>query len=132
MTPLDLIFMDENMKVISIKHGKPNDPTPIRENGVMYVLEISDGSHVKPGDEADLEDEDTNTVMKVLAPDGTTQMELASGERIVSRKETKVLVRKALKANRSNSDRDFKALGKYMFKILKGQDERPNEYVEAP
>jgi hypothetical protein len=36
--------------------------------------------------------------MKVLAPDGSSQMDLVGGERIVSRKETKVLIRKAKKA----------------------------------
>lgn len=132
MTPLDLVFMDDEMKVISVKHGKPNDPTPITEKNVMYVLEINDGKDIKEGDEADLEDENTNSVMKVLAPDGSTQMDLQGGERIVSRKETKVLIRKALKAQESKLDKDYKALGKYMFKILKGQNERPAEYVESP
>ena len=35
--------------------------------------------------------------MKVLAPDGSSQMDLEGGERIVSRKETKVLIKKKLK-----------------------------------
>jgi hypothetical protein len=47
-------------------------------------------------------------------------MDLVGGERIVSRRETKILIRKAKKAYDSQSDRDFKALGKYMFKVLKG------------
>lgn len=128
--PLDLIFMDEDFKVLSVKHGKPNDPTPIEGIGA-YVLEINANSGVKVGDEADLDDEDTNKyVMKVLGPDGEVQMLLESGERIVSRKETKVLIRKALKANESQQDKDYKSLGKYMFKILKGQDSRPPEYVQ--
>ena len=70
--------------------------------------------------------------MKVLNPEGETQMELFGGERIVSRRETLVLIKKALKANISKEDKDYKALGKYMFKIIKGQDERKPEYVEAP
>jgi hypothetical protein len=37
-------------------------------------------------------------MMKVLAPDGSTQMNLKGGERIVSRKETLVLIRQAIKA----------------------------------
>jgi hypothetical protein len=45
-------------------------------------------------------------------------MELWGGERIVSRRETKVLIRKAKKAYDSQSDKDYKALGKYMFKVL--------------
>jgi hypothetical protein len=59
-------------------------------------------------------------------------MHLEGGERIVSRKETKVLIKKALKANASKEDKDYKALGKYIFKVLKGQDNREPEYVEGP
>jgi hypothetical protein len=70
--------------------------------------------------------------MKVLSPDGTVQMHLEGGERIVSRKETVVLIKKALKAASSKDDKDYKALGKYIFKVLKGQNERPAEYVDAP
>jgi len=45
-------------------------------------------------------------------------MDLVGGERIVSRKETKVLIRKAFKAYKSQEDKDYKSLGKYMFKVL--------------
>ena len=78
------------------------------------------------------EDDDEDYVMKVLAPDGTTQMHLEGGERIVSRRETVVLIKKALKAEESKEDKDYKALGKYIFKVLKGQDTREPEYVNAP
>ena len=70
--------------------------------------------------------------MKVLAQDGSSQMDLWGGERIFSRKNTVVLIRKAKKAALTNSDKDIKALGRYMFKCIKGQDERPNEYVKNP
>lgn len=130
--PLDLVFMDEDFKVLSVKQGKPNDPTPIEGIGA-YVLEVNAGSNIKEGDEADLEDDETNEyVMKVLGTSGEPQGHLFGGERIVSRKETKVLIRKALKAYTSKEDKDYKALGKYMFKVLKGQNERPAEYVESP
>mgnify|MGYP006872986311 CR=1 FL=1 len=59
-------------------------------------------------------------------------MGLFGGERIVSRRETKVLIRKALKAYNSKEDKDYKALGKYIFKVFKGQDTREPEYVESP
>lgn len=131
--PLDLIFMDEDLKVISVKRGNPNDDTPIEGFGVTYVLEVNADSGIKEGDEADLEDEETNKyVMKVLSPDGSVQMHLEGGERIISRKETKVLIRKALKASRTQEDKDYKSLGKYIFKVLKGQDSREPEYVDAP
>jgi hypothetical protein len=47
-------------------------------------------------------------------------MHLEGGERIVSRRETVILIKKALKAANSKEDKDYKALGKYIFKVLKG------------
>ena len=70
--------------------------------------------------------------MKVLAPDGSVQMSLQGGERIVSRKQTLILIRKAKTAYNSKTDKDYKSLGKYMFRVLKGQDNRDPEYVNAP
>ena len=129
--PLDLIFMDDEFKVIDVKRGNPEDDKI--EGKASYVLELNADSGVKPGDEAELDDEDTHKyVMKVLSPDGTVQMQLEGGERIVSRRETLVLVKKALKASASKEDKDYKALGKYIFKVLKGQDSREPEYVDAP
>ena len=129
--PLDMVFMDDEFKVLDVKKGNPEDD---EIKGIAsYVLEVNAGSGIKPGDEADLDDEeDEEYVMKVLAPDGSTQMGLFSGERIVSRRETVILIKKALKANRTKEDKDYKALGKYIFKVLKGQDSRKPEYVEAP
>lgn len=131
-TDLDLLFMDEDMKVISKKRGKANDPTPIKESGVMFVLEIAPNDKVKVGDEGDLDEPESNYVMKMLAPDGSTQFQLKGGERIYSRKSTKSFIRKAIKAERSQEDKDFKALGKALFKELHAQDNREPEYVNAP
>jgi hypothetical protein len=129
--PLDMIFMDDEFKVIDVKRGNPEDDKI--EGIASYVLEVNADSGIKIGDEADIEDEeDEDYVMKVLSPDGTVQMHLEGGERIVSRKETVVLIKKALKAASSKDDKDYKALGKYIFKVLKGQNERPAEYVDAP
>lgn len=129
--PIDMIFMDDEFRVLDVKRGNPEDDNIC---GIAsYVLEVNADSGIRKGDEADLDDEDTHEyVMKVLAPDSSVQMQLVGGERIVSRRETLVLIRKALKASVSKEDKDYKALGKYMFKILKGQDERKPEYVEAP
>ena len=129
--PLDMIFMDDEFKVIDVKRGNPEDDKI--EGIASYVLEVNADSGIKVGDEADIEDEeDEEYVMKVLSPDGTVQMHLEGGERIVSRRETVVLIKKALKAASSKEDKDYKALGKYIFKVLKGQNERPAEYVDAP
>ena len=129
--PLDLVFMDDEFNVLDVKRGEPEDD---RIEGIAsYVLEVNADSGIKKGDDAELDDEDShNYVMKVLGPNGKPQMLLEGGERIVSRRETVVLIKKALKASMSKEDKDYKALGKYMFKILKGQNERPSEYVDAP
>ena len=126
--PLDMIFMDDEFKVLDVKRGNPEDDKI--EGIASYVLEVNADSGIKVGDEADLEDDDDEEyVMKVLSPDGTVQMHLEGGERIVSRRETLVLIKKALKAAESKEDKDYKALGKYIFKVLKGQDSREPEYV---
>ena len=130
---LDLIGMDDEMNVVKVIKGKANDPTPLQFKGVTYVLEVKSGSGIKEGQEGELDDEETHKyVMKVLDPEGKVQMKLEGGERIVSRKETLVLIRKALKAYESKADKDYKSLGKYIFKVFKGQNERPSEYVDSP
>lgn len=128
--PLDMIFMDDEFKVLDVKRGNPEDDKI--EGIASYVLEVNADSGIKAGDEAELDDDDNEYVMKVLAPDSTVQMALKGGERIVSRRETQILIKKALKANESKEDKDYKALGKYIFKVLKGQDSRDPEYVDAP
>lgn len=132
--PLDIVFIDEDEEVISVRQGIPNDETLLEEDNVMYVLEVNRNSGIKPGDELDEIDEDDLEVpiMKVLAPDGSTQMELEGGERIFSRKNTKTLIKMAKRAYSSEKDRDYKALGKKVFKYLHIQDTNTPEYVDAP
>ena len=131
LIPLDIIFINEDQEVIAVEQGQPEDDTLLSQEDTMYVVEVNVNSGVQKGDSLEFV-EDEEVVMKVLAPDGSSQMDLVGGERIVSRKETKVLIRKAKKAYNSQADRDFKALGKYMFKVLRGQDGRDPEYVNAP
>ena len=129
--PLDMVFMDDEFKVLDVKRGNPEDDKI--EGIASYVLEVNANSGIKPGDKADLDDEESHDyVMKVLSPDGSTQMQLEGGERIVSRRETLILIKKALKAQNTQEDKDYKALGKYIFKVIKGQNERPAEYVDSP
>lgn len=134
LIPLDIIFINDDEEVVYVGEGVPNTETQITVQNTAYVLEVNWGSGIKEGDELDFEEEDDDDapVMKVLAQDGSTQMDLWGGERIFSRKNTIVLIRKAKKANMSKDDKDYKALGRYMFKCIKGQDERPPEYVESP
>lgn len=127
LIPLDIIFINDDEEVIYVGEGIPNSETQLTVQDTAYVLEVNRGSGIKEGDE--LEFEDNGPVMKVLAQDGSTQMELWGGERIVSRRETKILIKKAKKAQESNKDSDYISLGKYIFKVFKGQDTRPAEYV---
>lgn len=132
--PLDIVFINEEQEVIKVYHGKPNDETLISSPETAYVLEVNQGSGIKVGDELDIDDDNSAPVMKVLAPDGTTQMELWGGERIVSRRESKILIKKAKAAEAVKDTPQFenkcRSLGKYIFKVIKGQDTRPAEYVE--
>lgn len=130
LIPLDIIFIDDDNEVIKVVQGVPNDETPIVVQDTLYVLEVNVNSGIKEGDELEIEDD--GPIMKVLAQDGTSQMSLFGGERIFSRKNTVVLIRKAKKADKTKSENDLRALGRYMFKCIKGQDERPAEYVKSP
>lgn len=133
--PLDIIFIDEDGDVISVRKGEPNSEELITEsNGpIGYVLELNVNSGVKIGDDLELddeEDENESQEMQVISPDGNIMTTLEGGERIFSRVNTRVLIRKAKRAYKSKEDKDYKALGKYMFKCIKQQDTREPEYVE--
>ena len=129
--PIDMLFLDDEFNILDIKTEEPGKESI--KGLASYVLELAANSGVTKNSEIDLEDEDSDKyVMKVLGPSGEVQMNLEGGERIVSRRETVVLIKKALKANASKADKDDKALGKYMFKVLAGQDSRKPEYVDSP
>ena len=137
---LDLIFINEDDEVYDIQYGKASSKDPIistSEDIVKYVLEVNPNSGIKVGDELEFTDcpdceevdEEEINKMYVIGPDGQPQMELIGGERIISRRETKELIRKAKQAKKSKSELDYKKLGRYMFRILDGQNSRPEEYV---
>ena len=130
LIPLDIIFINEDQEVVKVHQGIPNDETLIEVPNITYVLEVNANSGIKVGDELELEED--APIMKVLAQDGSEQYSLWGEERIFSRKNTKVLVRKAKKADQSKLDKDYKALGKYMFKCINIQDNREPEYVDSP
>ena len=135
--PLDQIAINDDDEVVQVYTAQPEDETLIPFVNAKYILEVNAGSGIIEGDEFEIDDSDdlNKYVMKVLAPDGSTQMYLQGGERIVSRKETRTLIKKAKKAYANKGeeyDRYCKALGKYMFKILKGQNNREPEYVSVP
>lgn len=140
--PLDIIFINDDDEVCAISSEEAFAQEEIicqadDDELLKYVLEVNINSGIKIGDELEVDDEDDVsdeeiTKMYVLNSEGQPVMELVGGERIVSRKETTQLISKTKKANKTKQDKDYKALGKLMFKIIKGQDERPEEYVEGP
>ena len=135
--PLDQIAINDEDEVVLVYTAQPEDETLVPFMNAKYILEVNANSGIIEGDDFEIDDSDdlNKYVMKVLAPDGSTQMLLQGGERIVSRKETRTLIRKAKKAY-ENKDKDYdkycKSLGKYIFKVLKGQDTREPEYVQVP
>lgn len=136
--PLDIVFINQDQEVVDVKQNcQPGEKEIINsvsnlegDDYINYVLEVNPNSGIKNGDFLDFNEK--MPVMKVLFPDGSEQMALYGGERIFSRKNTKILIKKAKKADSTQSETDLKALGKYMFKCIKIQDERDPEYVETP
>lgn len=149
--PLDIIFINQDGIVISVKQGTPNSEEYITENSefISCVIELNANSEVKAGDKTDLfseinnineeiEDEDEEDIhpelnvnrLYVYGSDGEVQAELQGGERIFSRKSSKVIVTKAKRAYVSKEDKDYKSLGRYIFKEMDAQDNRDPEWVE--
>lgn len=138
---IDLVFINQDDEVYNVVLGKAHSSEPIistpedEEGRTKYVLEVNANSGIQIGDELDFEediDEKEIDKMYILGSDGKPQMDLVGGERIISRLETKQLIKKAKKANREKTENAYKKLGKYMFKILEKQDNRDPEYIESP
>lgn len=139
-TSLELtqISINDDDEVEYVYQATPMDETLIPFHNCKYLLEVNRTTDIQKGDEFEIDDSDdlNKYVMKVLAPDGSTQMNLQGGERIVSRRETKMLIKKAKAAKREKNtdkfDQKCKSLGKYMFKVLWRQNHRDQEYVQVP
>lgn len=136
--PLDIIFIDEDWIVRYVSQGEPMDEKTISCSDVQYVLELNQNSGVKEGDEIEVDDEElnpgkdlTSKYLNVYGPDGQIQAQLVGGERIMSIKNVKTLVRMARKAYTTKNDSDYKRLGKKLFEYLKVQDNNEPEYVEG-
>lgn len=137
--PIDIVFINTEDEVIAVELGEPKSEELIEcvcddDEFIKYVLEVNSNSGIKIGDELEFDDVDEDEIdkMYILDPEGNSQMTLVGGERIVSRIETRELIRKAKKANKSKKDVDYKKLGKYMIKVLDGQNDRPEEFVDSP
>lgn len=136
---LDIIGINDDDEVVSVQVGQPNSETLIPFVDTKYILEVNTGSGIVAGDEVGIDDSEDldDYVMKVLAPDGSAQMLLQGGERILSRVHSKTLIKKVKKAYEVQNkpeefDKKCKALGKYMFKVIQIQDTQEPQYVELP
>lgn len=135
--PLDIIFIDEDWEVKSVQQGKPFDDTILSCDDVQYVLELNQNSGVKEGDEVEVEDDELNPGrelqskhIEIYGPDGKVQAEIVGGERIMSIKNTRILVKMARRAQATKKESDYKRLGKKLFEYLSIQDSNTPEYVE--
>lgn len=152
--PLDIVFINDKLEVAAVEKGKPLSEeliTCVTDEGetIIYVLEVNQNSGIQINDKLRFEEEpafdedddsdldeievsDDEFKMYILGPDGNPVHELKGGERIFSRKDTRVLIKLAKKAAKSKSELDYKRLGKRIFKFMSIQDSNEKEYVESP
>jgi uncharacterized membrane protein (UPF0127 family) len=136
---LDIIFIDEEGTVINVEHAKAHDPEPFEEENVKYVLEVAYRSGVRVGDDFEIEGEDFTDDEKedlqrmfVLDSQGNVQAKIEGGSRIFSRKSTKRMIKAALRAYKSDSDLDYRKVGRIVLKELDAQDGRDPQYTTLP
>ena len=130
--PLDIVFIDDDLVVKAIHKGVPESEDFMTEDGISYVLEVNPDSGIKEKDELDFSPNAKikSDKMHVLDSNGDSQAELAGGERIFSRGNTKTLIKFAKKAATMGNDKDYKALGARLFKFIRIQNENDPEYVQ--
>lgn len=140
-TPLELtqISINDDDEVEYVYQATPNDETLIPFHNCKYLLEVNRTTEIQKGDEFEIDDSDdlNKYVMKILAPDGSTQMMLQGSERIFSRISTRKLIKQAKKADSVRDDevlfeRACRKLGKICLKELYAQNHRDQEYVQVP
>lgn len=140
-TTLELtqISINDDDEVEYVYQAIPEDETLIPFKNCKYLLEVNRTTEIEKGDDFEIDDRDdlNKYVMKVLAPDGSTQMNLQGGERIFSRISTKKMIKQAKKANAVREDetlfeRACRKLGKICLKELYAQNHRDQEYVQVP
>ena len=129
--PLDVIFIDEDYNVVKVQQGVPKSKELITSDNTKYVLEVNAGSGIKIGDELDYDEEDEEEVpMLVIGNKGKIQVELTGGERIFSRPNSKTIAKMAKKAYKSKEDKDYRALGKKIFKYIDTHNNQKEDFVE--
>ena len=148
---LRILFVNKDGVVISAHNGQPLSEELITEESepIYWVIELNQSEQIPQGtytnlalhnepeagpEEDDESEEDEHPEIKVnklyiYGSDGEVQGEIDSGCRIFSRHATRVILRKAKKAAISQLEKDYKALGRYIFNEIKAQDNRKPEYV---
>lgn len=141
---LDIIFIDDEGSVLSVNTCKAFDEKPVYEGGAQFVLEVNANSGIQEDDDLEYDDDEdesqltsdekqkVNSDMLVLDNNGDVQYRLVGGERIFSRKNTRSLIKAALRAFHSDDDADYKRVGRLVFKYLDKQDSNTPEYVSSP
>ena len=129
--PLDVIFIDEDYNVVKVQQGVPKSKELITSDNTKYVLEVNAGSGIKIGDELDYDEEDEEEVpMLVIGNKGKIQVELTGNERIFSRPNSKTIAKMAKKAYKTKEDKDYRALGKKIFKYIDTHNNQKEDFVE--
>lgn len=129
--PLDVIFIDEDYNVVKVQQGVPKSKELITSDNTKYVLEVNAGSGIKIGDELDYDEEDEEEVpMLVIGNKGKIQVELTGGERIFSRPNSKTIAKMAKKAYKTKEDKEYRALGKKIFKYIDIHNNQKEDFVE--
>ena len=129
--PLDVIFIDEDYNVVKVQQGVPKSKELITSDNTKYVLEVNAGSGIKIGDELDYDEDDEEEVpMLVIGNKGKIQVELTGGERIFSRPNSKTIAKMAKKAYKTKEDKDYRALGKKIFKYIDTHNNQKEDFVE--
>lgn len=130
LIPLKIIWIDSKNKVTKIINGEVGSEKMLSGDG-KYVLELNIEASVKLDDTLEFGEyiEMQDDKLYVIDNEGDIIMELDGNERIFSRKNTKVLIKFAKKADESKLDSDYKALGKRVFKFLDIQNSNEEDYV---
>ena len=128
-TPLDVIFINDELEVVNVYQGIPNSEEIMTEDNISFVLEVNANSGIKVGDDLEFSPE-KKVKMHILDENGQTQGILYGNERVFSRANTKTLIKFAKKADLTKADKDYIALGKRLFKFLHTHDENSPEFVE--
>lgn len=144
LIPLDIIFINNQGVVAAVAQGEPLSEEQLtcvadEDELIFYVLEVNVNSGIKEGDRFEMSQEDEDEELSdeeiemfLIGPDGQPVHRIEPGCRIFSRIHTKTMIKLAKKAYRSESDTDYKKLGKKIFDMIHTQDTQEAEYVDAP